>query len=534
MKKIYFVFLLGIINLTAIAQTAFTTGNLAVLRIGNGNTISGAATAGAIQEFTTTGTLVQSFYLDSTTSPITFAGSASSEGQLSRSVDKSALVVAGYGTVPGTATPNTATAATINRVVAVITKDAAVDLTTRLTDAYNGSNIRGATATDATNIYTSGNGGSGQGATAGVRYTTKGSTTTTQISATISNTRFVSIYNNQLYVTSGSGLFHGVSSIGTGVPTTTGETATILPGFSTTSGPSAYAFDINSTGTIMYVADDRTSAAGGVQKWELISGTWTYAYSLRDGLVSGSTPAQAGARGVVVDWTTTPNPTIYATSSGTSQNTLASVVDAGAASTFTILATAPSGTGFRGLAYVPELGTNPVTLNNFNVQKSNSSVQITWKTEQETNSSHFIIQRSADGVTWSDIATVSASGNSNTIKDYTTNDISPLSGLNFYRLKQFDIEGNFKYSPVKKVLFSNQYKVMISPNPVKDFINLYVSKVDNESVKVSVIDASGRIVRSTVSNLSLIQISTQGLRKGMYVVKIIDANNVSSEKIMIQ
>ncbi len=532
MKKIYLTLFTAFAFSAAIAQVPFTTGNLVVLKLGNGNTLSGAATAGSLQEFTTAGTSVQSFYLDTVTNPITFAGSASSEGQLTRSVDKTSLVVAGYGTTTGTATPNTNTAATVNRVVAVINKNAVSDQTTRLTDAYNGSNIRGVTSTDGTNIWTTGNGGSGQGATAGLRYTTKGATTTTQISSTLSNTRWAGIYNNQIYVTSGSGAFHGVSSVGTGVPTTSGETTTILPGFSTTSGPSAYGFDMNPAGDIIYVADDRTSAPGGIQKWTLSAGTWTMAYSINAGLISGSGLTQAGARAVVVDWTT-PNPTVYAVTSGTSQNQLAVMVDAGSSSTFTSIATASGGFGFRGLAFAPELSTSPVKLSSFNTQKSSSFVNVTWVTEQESNTKSFIVQRSTNGVNWTDISTTPAAGNSNSVLNYSTTDNSPSNGFNYYRLKQVGEDGSFTYSATRKVLFSISYKVMVTPNPAKDFINVYISKNNNTNTIVNVIDMNGKIVRSESSALSTISIPTSGIAKGTYFVKIVNAANVTTKKISV-
>ncbi|MGG9971583.1 T9SS type A sorting domain-containing protein [Ferruginibacter sp. SUN002] len=539
MKKIYLTFLTAFTFAAASAQfthtgVPFTTGNLVVLRLGNGSTISGSATAGSIEEYTKSGTLVQSFYLDTVTNPITFAGSASSEGFISRSTDKSVIVVAGYGTITGTATPNTATAATIARVVAVIDKTSAVDLSTRMGDAYNGSNIRGAASTNGTDIFTSGNGGSGQGATAGIRYTTKGSTTSVLVNTGLSNTRAVSIYNNQLYATSGSGTFFGVSSVGTGVPTTAGNASTILPGFPVASGPSPYAFDMNPAGDVIYVADDRASASGGgIQKWTLSAGTWSLAYTLNSGLTTGAGATASGARGVVVDWTTT-NPTLYVTTTGTSQNKIAVGVDAGAASTFTEIASAPSGTGFRGIAFAPELATQPVKLSGFTTQKKTSSVTLNWVTEQESNTKSFIVLRSPDGSTWSEVSTVAAAGTSNSILNYTITDNTPLNGFNYYRLKQVSEDGTYTMSDIRKVLFSTNYKVMVTPNPARDFINVYISKNNGTNTIVRISDINGKLVRSESSALSTISIPTNGMAKGIYFVKVIDGTNITTKKISVQ
>jgi len=536
MKKIYLTFFTAFSFIAAIAQVPFTAGNLVVLKIGNGNTLSNASTPVSIVEYTTTGTLVQSFFLDSSSNGLTIGGSASSEGFMSLAYDKSSLVVPGYGVAPGTATPSGQTAATINRVVAVINKSAVVDYSTRLTDAYNGSNIRSAYTTDGVDIWTGGNGGSGQGATAGIRFTRKGFTTSTRIDTNLSNVRVVSIYNGQLYETSGSGTSFGVSSVGTGVPYTPGQRATLLPGFpSSTASP--YAFSMSPAGDVLYVADDRANASGGgVQKWVLTAGVWTLAYTLNDGLVSGSAVTAAGARGVTVDWSTPATPKIYATTSGTSQNTLESVVDAGdSTAAFSVLATAAGGFGFRGVAFAPTtLSTAPVKLSSFTTQKNSSSVSLNWVTEQEFNTKSFIVQRSNNGANWSDISTTSAAGNSNIIKTYSINDNSPLSGFNYYRLKQVNEDGSVSYSFTRKVLFSTSYKVLVTPNPAKDFINVYVSKNNNSNTLVKVIDLNGQVVRSESTSLSTISISTNGIAKGVYFVKVIDANNVTTKKISVQ
>lgn len=176
----------------------------------------------------------------------------------------------------------------------------------------------------------------------------------------------------------------------------------------------------------------------------------------------------------------------------------------------------------------------PVQLINFTTQKNNASVDLNWLTAQEINSQSFVIQRSANGSTWTDIANTSAAGNSSTTKSYSATDKNPILGFNYYRLKEVGKDGKVYYSDIKKVLFSNTYKVLVTPNPVKDVINVYVSKNNNESVKVKVIDGTGKVVRSAVSNQSQIQISAEGLSKGVYAVKIFDNNNVTTQKILVQ
>ncbi|CAF3745949.1 unnamed protein product [Rotaria sp. Silwood1] len=105
---------------------------------------------------------------------------------------------------------------------------------------------------------------------------------------------------------SASGTFLGVSAIGTGLPTTTGQTTTSLPGFPTTGTHSTYAFSMSPAGDIIYACDDGSNAnGGGVQKWTLSGGTWTLSYVLNSGITGA-------CRGIAVNYTVPLAPVIVA------------------------------------------------------------------------------------------------------------------------------------------------------------------------------------------------------------------------------
>ena len=328
---------------SSIAQ--FKAGNLVILRIGDGSTaLSNASTAIFLDEYTTAGTLVKSWAMPASgASVITNSGSATSEGSLSRSADGRYLTLAGYGRIPGTAGIASTGIDSVKRVIARVDALGNIDVTTRLGDAYDLNNIRGATSGDGTGFWTS---GTASGTFGGVHYAKLGATTSTQISTTVTNIRVVGVFNNQLYVASASGTFMGISAVGTGVPTTSGQTITILSGFPTATGPSPYGFAINPAGNIIYVAHDSSSTTGrGVQKWTLSGGTWSLAYTLNTGII-------AGVRGLTVDWSGA-NPVIYATDAASGLNKLVKVTDAGQTSAFSTLATAGTNTVFRGVAFAP-------------------------------------------------------------------------------------------------------------------------------------------------------------------------------------
>ena len=266
-----FFFIVAVCN-SLFAQSPFTPGNIVVVRVGAGDSLTNASTAVFLDEYTTGGSLVQSVAIPASSSgsnaPLTLSGTAASEGSIVNSADGRYLTLAGYGIAPGTASVNSSTSATVNRVVARIDASASIDITTKLTDASTGNNIRGAVTNDGTAFWIS-------GAAGGVRYAALGATTSTQLSTTPVNNRVINIFNNQLYVTSNKSSCFGISSVGSGLPATSGQTITLLSGFPTsTASPDGF----SKNGNTIYVADDRTDGNGGVQKWTYNGSSWSLAY----------------------------------------------------------------------------------------------------------------------------------------------------------------------------------------------------------------------------------------------------------------
>ncbi|MEN9570520.1 MAG: hypothetical protein RL172_1751 [Bacteroidota bacterium] len=374
MKKFYLGAFFYFLSLSvAQAQQPFTKGNLVVYKIGKGtstnDTLTNAGTPVNIDEYTITGNFVRSVPMPVATAGnnkrLIGSGTANSEGQLSLSSDKKFLLLAGYDTIPDPARANiiNAPSAIVNRSIAVIGADGSVDVTTALADAYSANNIRGVASTNGTDIWLAGTGTTG---TNGVRYTTKGAASSSFVSSTVAptvtNIRDVNIFNNQLYITTGSGAFKAISTVGTGTPADTGQIVTVLNGMpnTTANGPDPYAFDIKpGTGDVAYVADARSkSNGGGVQKWVLSAGTWSLAYTLDSNLTTG-------LRNLVVDWSGN-TPVIYATTGESYMknmpgNKIVSVADADSVSAFTVLATADVNYMFRGIEFAPEVSVTATT-----------------------------------------------------------------------------------------------------------------------------------------------------------------------------
>jgi hypothetical protein len=91
----------------------------------------------------------------------------------------------------------------------------------------------------------------------------------------------------------------------------------------------------------------------------------------------------------------------------------------------------------------------PVELIYFDGQEYPSFNILKWSTASEHNSDYFKIERSSDGITWSNIGTSLASGNSSTVIHYTYLDTFNEYTIHYYRLVQVDYDGQSKtYDPI--------------------------------------------------------------------------------------
>ena len=384
----WFKFTAGIAALASIATVVapaahadpFSSGSLVVERMGNGTaTLSSTATQISVLEVTTAGSLTQTIILPSGTSnPQTDSGSATSDGYLN--------TYGGFVSVPGyNAAAGTASVASQNAKVNSLLDSTGTIVTRTLfpvggpsgttpgtpagVSPFSGNNYRSSIATSGSTFYGVGT-SSGSPNTGGAWYFN--GSAFTQVSSTASgqptNLRVVDIFNNQLYATSAAGTGYGIWSIGSGLPTASGQTSNLLFNSSITGTASPYGFMMFSTGgqgagvlDLAYIADDRTTVGGGLQKWTLSGTSWSNSWSLLVGasgtstLQSGTGVGFAGIRGLAGTYDSVLGASLYATTTELSNNRVISILDSGSTtpSTYTTLQSAGSNYAFRGVDLVP-------------------------------------------------------------------------------------------------------------------------------------------------------------------------------------
>ena len=168
---------------------------------------------------------------------------------------------------------------------------------------------------------------------------------------------------------------------------------------------------------------------------------------------------------------------------------------------------------------------------------------ISWTTASEINNDYFTLEKSVDGLNFTFVATIAGSGNTSKVSTYEYIDlVENFSSENsvFYRLKQTDIDGNFKYSEIAatRCLRPEFELVTIMPNPTHNFFTVFFNAPEsNEDVLFEIRDMVGHLIQTagavtkTGGNVTSIDIGK--FSPGVYFVKIIN-REVSFVEIVIK
>lgn len=168
-------------------------------------------------------------------------------------------------------------------------------------------------------------------------------------------------------------------------------------------------------------------------------------------------------------------------------------------------------------------GPLPLTLLQFSVTQQSTANYLVWQTANELNTQAFIIERGTNGINFTNIGSVPATGNSAGPELYSFTDAHPPAGTSFYRLKMTDIDGTFTFSRTVAVKRSETAKALqLFPNPTTG--QLYIrSFTGNGTATMRIIDAAGRIVRQQneeVKDNTAFAIDVRALPNGTYLLAL--------------
>lgn len=153
---------------------------------------------------------------------------------------------------------------------------------------------------------------------------------------------------------------------------------------------------------------------------------------------------------------------------------------------------------------------------------STNTVKIDWNTQQEVNTDRFEVLRSSDGISWQTIATIKATGFSSGPKNYSFTDPAPQKGVNLYRLKTIDLDGNFGFSGVTNVHLDILGKISVFPNPAVNVVTVSLGQAPASDWTLSLRNLFGQTVieKKFGKDYSTASLNVNGFPAGNYSVEI--------------
>ena len=181
----------------------------------------------------------------------------------------------------------------------------------------------------------------------------------------------------------------------------------------------------------------------------------------------------------------------------------------------------------------------PVNLQSFNAVYNQPDVELSWVSAEETNFSHYEIERSADGIHYSKQAVILGSAFSTSEKtyDYIDNKIGQLNGTIYYRLTAVDKNGKMSSSTVRTVQIGQVTTLSIStfPNPVVNSARIMLPAAwTSKLVSLEVYNQSGQKVHNIKQNVprQYIDMNLSALADGIYIFKAVSGNETAVQKIL--
>lgn len=192
--------------------------------------------------------------------------------------------------------------------------------------------------------------------------------------------------------------------------------------------------------------------------------------------------------------------------------------------------------------------TLPVEFTKFTASlNENKTVKLNWTTASEKNNDYFLIEKSTNGLNFSEIGKKKGAGNSSAIKNYEFTDENPFKGVSYYRIKQIDFDGKFDYSEVVSVSYQKNSDgscvLKVFPNPCPGKCNVTLSDCrenENSGIIIEIVDALGNKIqqylpyRNSDGSFNFYLDEMNLLAPGIYVVKAVSEKENYNKKVIVK
>jgi len=174
------------------------------------------------------------------------------------------------------------------------------------------------------------------------------------------------------------------------------------------------------------------------------------------------------------------------------------------------------------------ISTTPVTLTSFTGSRTVKGNELLWKTASEQKNSHFEILRSTDGINFTQIGEKTGNGSTQQMSNYSFIDKLPLAGVNYYKLKQVDLDGKSEeFGPlaIEYIIDSEQLRI---ESITGDMINIGFSVNKEQQAELFITDILGRKLYNISLHLKAgyhqNQIPFNPSKRGLYIISLISGD----------
>lgn len=175
----------------------------------------------------------------------------------------------------------------------------------------------------------------------------------------------------------------------------------------------------------------------------------------------------------------------------------------------------------------------------FSAVLNNGIVKLKWTASEEAATYGYEVERSTENANWATLSIISANGNSGT-NQYQTEDITPVAGISYYRLRIVESSGRERFSDVKKII-NNKLgsQIILMPNPASTYVNIKIESNWTGVSQIQLIDITGKAVYTASERLengsNQIKLNIpETIGNGIYIIKLIAKDEVINEKLIIK
>jgi len=185
--------------------------------------------------------------------------------------------------------------------------------------------------------------------------------------------------------------------------------------------------------------------------------------------------------------------------------------------------------------------TLPVEITSYKIKCTSTGSLFTWATASEVNNDYFTIEKTEDMLNWKVVTSISGAFNSNQEIQYSAIDTTMIPDkVTYYRLKQTDFDGQYKFFDVLAILcsFKNDVLDIIGINASTDAVNLIVKTNGLNPLQIYFTDITGKLISQKeiipIKGANVVSLKTENLAKGIYIANVFQDGKTVMKKIYIQ